>query len=610
MSYDHSSDSPQLALPNPSRIQNLVLFVAGAILIGGGVMAIWWAREALQRVDSMRLPAPLLVGVGLFLAGLSAWIVAATRLRFFFGRGLPVSLAVDLAPLASGTSPRAQLLREDLRQGRITFPEPQGAIDGLLYHLVPNLITSPLNVQVRARDQFFNLMGMFAAFASFAVAAFLTPQAEIRQWLSVGYALLVIVLLLRPLVSRARARVGPLFLAVLLLAAVLAPVGIHLVAAKLPALGGFTLERHVWLMLIGGLVANGLAVFALLRQVGEPPKTQRSGEQIRVSMNTPPSSVMDELDRQLQLTWTQGIPSRRYTRLEPVIDPARHAAPFSGELLEETQPMPLAGSVAPSLGAALGSSRHRWLVLMDLLMLGFVIAAVWLALDVARMLRLDMSWRSGHYSNLGLSAILLLLAAYVQRMASFLWGRFDFESTLVGVEFAGTYQTSGVGTGSVLSRMSTQSQVVRVEAMTLRVWRARIESVVFGKENERFITAMFSTDADAKALAQHLAAFGQAQSVMLAPTADEDRRRMGALALGERLLSQGEPAGRIEAQHGAMQRLVETADAGDAGAAASAGSPAAGGATSPANRFCAACGAGAGMGAKFCAACGTPLAAA
>ena len=54
--------------------------------------------------------------------------------------------------------------------------------------------------------------------------------------------------------------------------------------------------------------------------------------------------------------------------------------------------------------------------------------------------------------------------------------------------------------------------------MTLRVWRARVESVAFGKDAPRQVTALFSTEPEAQALADHLCEFGRAQSVLLAPT--------------------------------------------------------------------------------------------
>ena len=70
---------------------------------------------------------------------------------------------------------------------------------------------------------------------------------------------------------------------------------------------------------------------------------------------------------------------------------------------------------------------------------------------------------------------------------------------LTWVEMVGSYQTSRIGTGNnFTSRMNTENDVVRTEAMTLRVWRARIESVVFGKDEARQVTAMFSTEQEAQ----------------------------------------------------------------------------------------------------------------
>ena len=87
----------------------------------------------------------------------------------------------------------------------------------------------------------------------------------------------------------------------------------------------------------------------------------------------------------------------------------------------------------------------------------------------------------------------------------------------------GSWQTSRIGTGNnFTSRMNTENNVVRTEAMTLRVWRARIESVVFGKDEARQVTAMFSTEQEAKALAAELMQFARSQSVLVAPFSGED----------------------------------------------------------------------------------------
>jgi membrane protease subunit (stomatin/prohibitin family) len=151
--------------------------------------------------------------------------------------------------------------------------------------------------------------------------------------------------------------------------------------------------------------------------------------------------------------------------------------------------------------------------------------------------------------------------------------------------------------------MNTENNVVRTEAMTLRVWRARIESVVFGKDEARQVTAMFSTEQEAKALAAQLMQFARSQSVLVAPFSGEDEKRIAALNAGERAMDAGAPHVASAAQ---LHRDLQTAAAA---AAVGFSAPADGGAATAAlrKRFCSACGTEAPAGAKFCSNCAAPL---
>src|SRR5439155_5298899 len=123
--------------------------------------------------------------------------------------------------------------------------------------------------------------------------------------------------LLKPVVSGDRARFSRTTLLGLIAAAILAPVAIGLVGGQLPSLHGFDTTVQTFVMLIGALMACGGAVVAILAQVDSAPQTRASVEQSRLSMNAPPGSLMDELDRLMQSSWTESIPNRRYARIEP-----------------------------------------------------------------------------------------------------------------------------------------------------------------------------------------------------------------------------------------------------------------------------------------------------
>ncbi|MEO5734248.1 MAG: hypothetical protein ABIN96_11605, partial [Rubrivivax sp.] len=401
MSYDYSSESKLLELPNPYRLQNRLLWLCGTLLMAAGVLSLYWARDELQGQALLSAAAPLLTGLFLLGAGLSCAATAARRLRFFFGRGRPASLAPELPPGATGGSEAADQVKEILRQGGLTYPEPQGAVEGILYHWSPTLITAPQVVQALAQRTMFNLAAIAATLLSFGVSFLLFGGDSTRPWIAILYFLFGGFFILKPVLSATRARLTNLSLTALIAAAVLGPVAIGLLGPRLPPLGGFTLTLQTTLMLCVALVASGLAMAAVLAQVDGAPQTRASVEQSRVSMNAPPASLMDELDRTLQSEWTERIPNRRYARIDPQTPAGTRSGSFAGELLDETQPLPVAGTRAPSFGAALGDHRHRGLLLLDLYGTLLTLAAVALALHFVSRFDVTQVRHLNGYSLLG-----------------------------------------------------------------------------------------------------------------------------------------------------------------------------------------------------------------
>ncbi len=580
MSYDYSSAGATLELPNPFRVQNHLLLVCSAVLVAAGLFALVGARHTLA-------PIPLGIGIALLFVGVLASGVAAKRLRFFFGRGRPHSLAPDIPQAATGNSPAADEVKRLLREGALTYPEPSGAIDGVLYHWVPKLITAPLPVQAQARSAFFNVCAMVAATLSFVLAWGVFGTEASRPLLSAAYFLFGLVFLLRPFLGGGRAELSTRTLVALIVAAVIGPAVVSVLSKGLPVLP-VSLAPQTFMLLLSGTLASALLLLASLKQIAPPPPTQTSSEQLRLSLNVPPGLLLDELERRMQELWTERIPNRRYARAVPTIQPDLHAGAFNGELLEESQPIPMPNMVPASVLQALGSDRHRFLAALDLYATALtVVASVCGVLFAQRALQ----GQELPLQLFGASSIFLVVAGFCLRSSAQLWGRFDFQSVMTWVEMEGTYQTASVGTGNQLTaRVQTSNQIVRTEAMTLRIWRARIESVVFGKDGQRQITAMFSTDAEAKELGQHLSDFGRSRASLVAPSSAEDMNRIAALAQTERALT---GAVGMAALPGEEAPLL--------GSASGAGAPAP-------KLFCRHCGARNLPDARFCQGCGEKIA--
>lgn len=303
----------------------------------------------------------------------------------------------------------------------LELPNPYQLQSRLLWFWAPKLITSLYEVQFRAQRCVFNLAAIVATLLSFIVSWLLFGNALTRPWIGLLYFAFGLFVLLKPVVSGDEAKLSRVALVGPIAAAILAPVAIGLIGNKLPSLYGFETTVQTFVMLIGSLIACGLAAIAILAQVDGAPQTRASVEQTRLSMNAPPGSPMDELDRSMQSSWTEAIPNRRYLRIDPVTQTATPSGSFGGELFEESQPLPTAGTKPPSFAAALGEPRHRPL-LLDLYATVLVIAAVVMSLVFVRQFDVTAPWRDNRFSLIGTSAILAVVAAFCFQAAARLWG--------------------------------------------------------------------------------------------------------------------------------------------------------------------------------------------
>jgi hypothetical protein len=603
MSYEYNAESKRMDFPNPFYVENWFLLANSLVLLLGGIGLMIFSRGSMESGHGLRSMLPLLLGLGLLLAGLRHGQRLLTQLRYFFGRGLPAGLAPELAPDAAGRSPAGDALKETLRQNALTYPEPTGPLNGLLYAWIRELIFAPHAVQFIAQRQFQTAIVVMVTLISFLVAWIGLSDRQAASWMGLFYFAFSVVLLIRPLEAgaNAKAHVGIRGLVVLVLVAIFGPVLLPLISHALPDLRWLSLETQTLFLLVASLGCIGLYFRALMNQMTGPPATNMAREQISLSMNCHPKQLVDELERTLQNDWVERIPNRRYARILPLV--GNGAGTFTAELVEETQPMPVAEQRRLSIGDAFALPRFRWIGWLDFVGTALTILATgWMLVFGARF---DPSLGEPRlFSLLTLGLAMLALGWYCLRAGHVLWQRFDFTSRVVWVEMQGNYQSARMDVGNTLSdRIKTEKQIINIETMTLRVWAAELDTVIFGKGAPRTVIGLRGLPTLASQLAAHLAEFAQEQSVVVAPTSQTDLRKSALLGAMNRAGGLGSPAA---APAGAS--VASVAAAMQSALRAAASPPADVPPVEPASTACPACGAGVEPGDRFCGGCGKPLA--
>jgi hypothetical protein len=541
MAYDYNSQDNRFDFPNPYRIENLFYFCAAGTLIIGGILLLLVARGSLSS-GSLLAMSPLVIGVAMLVHGLAMGAKAMSRLRFFFGRGQPESMAQNLTPDQVGTTDDANALKDLLRHSSLVFREPTGPLNGVLYSLFPNLIFSPQYVQTVAQRQFQNALAFLITLLSLVVSLVGTNKESVG-WLGLFYFGMALFILLKPIEKGAAGESGLGFkgLVGLILLAILGPVVIPMFAKGAVAPEWLPSMGQAAIVMMTSVVAIALFFRAVLNQsLKSPPHANMAVVQDTLTMNSHPKQILDELERRMQDQWVASLPNRRYARRIPEVLLNAQSGSFDGELLEETQPVPDSELKSMTWKSCFSEPRFQWLGWLNSYGIIMMLIAVVSMIVFAEKFFTEQGVNTQIFEFATLGISMWTLGSFCFRAGNVLWGRFDFLSKLIWVEMKGNYQSAQMDYGNQFTdKVKTQKQVINIESMTLRVWIAEIETVTFGKDARRTILGMRGLKDEAEGLHAHLKSFGQQQSMIVAPTSGVDLQRANALGVMNQLGKQG-----------------------------------------------------------------------
>lgn len=531
MAYEYSGTDKQFELPNPYKVENAALITAGAGAVIIGLLLLLQFRGALVANQSQQfwllLPSLVLLFFGLGLAG-----IAMTQLRFFFGRNRPGGLARDYNEPGRNPAPGNDVafLKETLRQNGLTYAEPVGPVNGLLYSVVRNLIFAPLPVRWAAEIQWRNLLVTAAVTVGLLIALVTSTSAFGRSFSAAAFAAMLLYFLFRGLVRGVpKSRPEPAgigFVVMVILGTVLIPI-VPLVLENRgvadPGIVGLDLVQVLLIGLVLLLAAQSAFFVALMRQLPQPPAASSAWAQRALNLNASPVKLLEEIERLQQTLWVEQIPNRRYqmtTAEQALVRPGIVEA----EVMEETQPMPVARGEDMSLAGLLSLPRNRPLLVLTGLGLLCHFAGLgltwWLATG---------SGAAG-YAWWGFAVLCFLVGLYCFNSGHLLWGRFDFTSRLAWIELKGSYEKAKMGFGGELSAgLITRTETDRVEQMTLRVWVAELETVTFSKDATRYIVAMRGFPDFVQYYLDTLTQFAGSIASVAAPGGTEDAARIARL---------------------------------------------------------------------------------
>jgi hypothetical protein len=446
MAYRWTEQGPALEFATPYATENRFLRWRGyALLVLAVVLVLVPALlepTAMAGLEVITAEIPemppswphYVIALGLLVLGVLDLVQAGRQRALRLTRGEPASLVKDMYHEATGTSPGASQLLAAMLRGQPPVTASPGRYKRLIDRLAPHAVHAPLPLQTYLRVRMAHLVlaaGLLVLLAAGTLV--LKPGVALALLALVIGAIGSVFVARRVLFSGVEAP-HPLWVLAAWLAVASALVGLALAGKRLPELATLrqlSLPLATAVVLAVGMLCDGLGLLAAKAQAAAPTPQPVPAQEDELAMAADPRQLMQEIDRELFRRWAEGVPSRRYIWVPPLLDKHVAQGEFQARLLEETQPLHEPSAAMPGSGwlRAIG-----WLSLVA----GVGGSLLCLVTALAHVRGLAQGWWP---STVGLAAVLAGLHAL--RVAHLLWTRMELVSTITHLEVKGRWTRSG-----------------------------------------------------------------------------------------------------------------------------------------------------------------------
>lgn len=523
-------------LPNPYRFENLCLFGAALMGVLLGFETLIDVRDALRAHEQgvAILSLVLLGGMMAAVIGLGAYVMRQLRI---------VRTLDDIVPLAPPVprgsvqgSAEADVLIDRIRLNALPVHPPRDPLGTLMISLSDRLARAPVPLQRMAQAEFTNLVLMLVIGIGMLISLFLLSNSAAAPWVGLLYGVNIALVVAQALRKGRLIPFGPASYIGLLMISALLPVALGLAGHALPDLGAFHVTAKVSIALALFIACCLLMLFAIVDQSWIPVRTPPASRQVVQSINFSPDDIGGQFAREIadiagnRNSWCyagggSGIGSQ-------------NTGSFHSVHCEESRPQVDVRLLPTTIMEAFTKPGYRFLSTLTL-----VGAAAWIGFFIA--CRSAAAAIIDHHvpvDQLSWVGILLMVAIYIQRGAHLLWGRNDMESTLAILELSGTFHSFSASAGNRFTgAVQTDRRSVNVENLQMTLWLCTMKTIVFGIGEPRTLIGFEGPIALADRVMEHLKRFAAGQSIIVAPSTQEDDSRLG------RLNSQGQPTNPLTA---------------------------------------------------------------
>ena len=497
MAFEYGSDT--LGIKNPFKFQGLILTIRGLIVTVLGIVALLAVKDLVSQGD--KLAGWLTLGMGIILLG-NGLVATGTGLfkimRFFVGRGVPASLAGNIAKSESHTREKyiayhdKQLEQMLMGRKNLTFVEPEGWLARMIHTVMPRLLFMPYPIRTAAQQLSSGLIYTLLAFLCYGLAWFSgsTGLTEINNtpvldWLSIVLAAFLFIIWSArrsPLkrivqVSVSGAKTSGIIMMVVF--SIFAPVALSYVHHNVTALPELPLSAGAYIatMTILGLIAAGYGLaLTFFRASKADPKTEVSEFRNNWQESIHPQEIFINFENIVMANRRyKEIPNRVYRDFDAnlVEQGSNDKGKFSGEMIQETQPVfrEIPTAAPFKMMRLIGTIAGEGLLAVAAIMFYLAIEPV-TQIKTAPIVAIDA---------LVYPTLIWIFGRIIANTAHVFWSEMHFESLIVFFQCNGTYSESKVSTGTSIHDSTRSENVVVRSSMTPWIVASRIVTSCFAE---------------------------------------------------------------------------------------------------------------------------------